>query len=61
LSQENDVELIMYNVNGQVVAQKEFEKTKEVLASLASEAPGFYLIRIKVRDEVIVFKALKVN
>ncbi len=61
LREENDVLITLCNLQGQVVEEKQLIDETEVLTAFSTEAPGLYFIKIKVKDEVLVFKILKVK
>lgn len=61
LRQENDIVISMYQVDGQLITTRKIKGEKEVLTALPAEVPGCYFVRIEVKDEVLVFKVLKIN
>lgn len=61
LAAENDVTISVFQADGQLVTTRELKNEKELLTTFYAEAPGCYFVRIEVKDEVIVFKVLKIN
>ena len=61
LHEANEIIISMYQADGQLMTTRKVNGEKEIQTTLHPEAPGCYFVRIEVKDEVLVFKVLKIN
>ncbi len=59
LEHEDDVDISLYNAIGQLKERKEMNEEQEILTAFSVDGPGFYFFRLRVEDEILIFKVLK--
>ena len=63
LNEQADVDLYLYNLNGQIIYNEKICKASYLLKSYSFEGlqPGIYIYRMLVKDKVRTFKVVKYN